>query len=285
MSSLIFQVITAQSAEVRGERINVGVVGLPSGGRPLVRFDASPARLRAINADLARLNLSGWATDLEETLIELQDQETQLAMLPVLVRPFTLQDQQGYSAREEAPEAVMDRLFQRLVLPERATISAPKRTRPASKLEAELRTWLRKAHAYSTRIDDIEKHKVVGNYPVDPIGGLYADFALMNGSLHFIEALDFRGAKTFGAHHRGRAALAGVTLDEAKERWDGDGKRIALISTTDMDVARPAIHMVERYADQIWDMGSSAHRQHFATFVADALHRDADELDLFHFAS
>ena len=283
MSSLLFQVVTAQSAEIRGERINVGVVGLPSNGRPVVRFDASPARLRAINADLARLNLSGWADDLEETLAELHDQETQIAMLPVLVRPFTLHEEHGYSVRDEAPESVIDRMFQRLVLPEKATIAAPKRQRPASKLEAELRTWLRKANAYSTRIDDIEKHKVVGNYPVDPIGGLYADFALMNGSLHFIEALDFRGAKTFGAHHRGRAALAGVTLDEAKERWDGDGKRIALISTSDMDVARPAIHMVERYADKVWDMGSSAHRQNFATFVADALHRDADELELFRF--
>lgn len=135
-----------------------------------------------------------------------------------------------------------------------------------------MRDWLRGAKAFSRKVDDIARGKVVANYPIDPAADLFADFAVLNGKLNAIETLDLRGVDRLTPSLRGDAAIKGITLDEARSRIDG--RRVVVLSATDYAVARPAIQMISRYADDVWDMHDPDARQQLAAFIAGALHRD-----------
>lgn len=165
-------------------------------------------------------------------------------------------------------------LLTRLVRPPAGTLPAPARavSRRPTKLVNELRDWLKGAKAYSSKVDDIGRGKVVANYPIDPAADLYADFAVLNGKLNAIETLDLRGVERLTPTLRGDAALKGITLDEARTKIDG--KRVVVLSASDYNIARPAIQLISRYADDVMDMSDPKGRQRLADFLAGALHRD-----------
>lgn len=269
-----FVLLRAASGPPRDESINVGLVAWPRPGEPDVRLHAQPARLRALHPNLARIAWNDWPQQLQTALRDGgQDTDTQRALLALLAQPLVADRQTGtVSAAAGQEDTAIVNLMQHLVHAPASTLPRAPTAQRTSRLVREVRDWLRAAKLYSTRAEDLARGRVVGGYPVSAAADLYADFALKNGAVHVIETLDLREVEHLTPSLRGQAALKGITLDEARERLDG--KRIALVQASNYTVARPAIGLLGRYADQLWNLGESADRQAFAGFVAKAMHAD-----------
>jgi hypothetical protein len=267
------------------ELLNAGIVlHAPCGPRVAVVQDA--ARLRALHPDYAAVHLAGWAEALEGTLREhamtLPLPSQQHALLGLFARPFVPSESMGTATLAADPAVTLRDLMAWLVnTPARTLRPQPATRKRSTRLVAELRQWLRESKVFSTKVEDISRSKVVANYPVLPSADLYADLAVMNGKLHVIETLDLRGVDRLTPSLRGDAAIKGVTLDEA--RRSVDGRRIAVISASDYQVARPAIGLISRYTDDVWDMHVPADKQKLAEFFAASLHRS--ELPALHLAT
>jgi hypothetical protein len=259
------------------ELLNAGIVlHTPDGPRVAIAQDA--ARLRALHPDYSAVDLTGWAQALEWTLqqhfMTLHEPQQQHALLTLFARPFTPAQDMGTATLAADSANTLQELMAWLVNAPARTLSATRRevSKRPTKLASELRAWLRGAKAFSTKADDLKHGKVVANYPIDPGADLYADFAVLNGKLNAIETLDLRGVERLTPGLRGDAAIKGITLDEARAKIDG--KRVVVLSASDYSVARPAIQLISRYADEVWDMHHADERQHLADFIAGALHRN-----------
>lgn len=261
-----FTVLRAKPDDVRNEVLNAGIVVF-NGQDTVVRF-GDAARLSALHPDYGRLNISSWAEQIQDSLRQ-STEEGQLMMLSLLAAPFVPDSVLGSILHTSAAEAAQ-LLFDRLVAKQPARLARPKvQTIRQTKLTKEIKDWLKGAKAFSTRVEDLSKHLVVQNYPIDPAADLYADFALMNGKLHVIETLDLRNVDHLTPTVRGDAAIKGVTLSEASEQ----ANTIAIISATDYQVARPAIKMMSRFANDLYDLGTSQDKQRLAEFMARSLHK------------
>ena len=290
MNSTILPPKTAPYAilEARGvgarshEAVNAGVVLFSEEG-PMVSVVPDIRRLAGIHPDYLALDLDGMAVGLQDQLrrhAELPVDQLH-ALLHVLCQPLAPSACLGLASVEQGTSNTLRELMAWLVHSPQRTLPPIKRNKPKppTRLAKELREWLRGARVFSSRVEDISKGKVVANYPVDPAADLFADFALMNGRLNAIETLDLRGVERLTPTQRGDAAIKGITLDEARERIDA--KRIVVLSASDHAVARPAIQMVTRYADVVFNMQEPSGRQQLADLVAKALKRpEFPELNL-----
>jgi hypothetical protein len=276
---LPYTVLRAVPDLFRGDALTFGLlIWAPAGPRVWVE-DVDIKRLRALGPNYRRWNAQETRQSIETELAKLPTTDMQRQMLSFLVsdpspqegRVVILEDR---GTLDEQIERHAQDLLGRLVRPPAATLPALKRatSKRPTKLAHELRDWLRGAKAFSTKADDLAHGKVVANYPIDPGADLYADFAVLNGKLNAIETLDLRGVEKLTPGLRGDAAIKGITLDEARKKIDG--KRVVVMSASDYAVARPAIQLISRYADEVWDMHHANERQRLADFIAGALHRD-----------
>jgi hypothetical protein len=276
---IVYTVLRAVPDPFRGDALCFGlVIWVPE--RALVFVDDTAVkRLAALGPNYRRWNAVETQRSLQDELDRLPSTELRQQWLQLFVsdpapqygRIVIFQDQGD--AKSQIERHALS-LLTRLVRPPAATLPAPTRvaSKRATKLATELRDWLKGAKAYSSKVDDIGRGKVVANYPIDPAADLYADFAVLNGKLNAIETLDLRGIEKLTPSLRGDAALKGITLDHARTKIDG--KRVVVLSATDYNVARPAIQLISRYADDVLDMHDAKDRQQLADFIAGALHRD-----------
>jgi len=265
-----FVLLRATSGAPRHESINVGLVAWPF-GKPVVRLAASAARLRALHPNLARIDFQGWSDKVVDALAVAPDVPGQIQLLSILAHPFRADEEPGIASAEDGQEELaIDELIERLVAPPASTIKGSTRKR-ANRMVTEIRDWLRRGKLYSSRVEDLSRGRVVSQFPVDPASDLYVDFALKNGAVHVIETLDLRDVDRLSPAQRGEAALKGVTLDEAKDKF-ANGTRIALVQASDYGVARPAINLIGRYADETWNIGDSGDRARFVKFISGSLH-------------
>lgn len=267
----------------RGEVLNYGIVAMPDGQAARVWVEPTAIhRLRALHPDLARWNAEDQTKTLTELLGEQTSSAARDAVMQLTLGAATMSGEPGLLVAHEDEmvdaawlDAKAEELLDRFVRPPKRALPAPKRAKKnTSRLAVELRTWLKGAKAFSSKIEDLSRNRVVANFPVDLNAELYADFAMMNGRLNVIEVLDLRGVDRLTASQRGEAALKGVTLDEAKDQ----AHTVAVVAASDYGAAKPAIRMMQRYAGDMYDLGSSEERARFAAFIAKGLHRE--ELDL-----
>lgn len=269
-----YVLLRAMPDATRREILNAGVVVFAS-NNTCVRLDSSKKRLPALHPDFGRIDLSVWAEQIQSELRQHPD-ETQRVLLPMICAPFIVDKECGKATGQDA-DFEADFLFERLVGKQLASLPVLKTpTIKQTKLIRELRDWFKVIKAFSSKIEDLSKHRVIANYPVAPASDLYADFALMNGKLHIIETLDLRGVDHLTPSMRGDAAIKGITLDEAGDNTNA----IAIIAASDYGIARPAISMISRFANDVYDLSTQNERKRFADFMAKSLHRDKLALTL-----
>lgn len=276
---LQYTVLRAVPDLYRGDALTFGlIIWAPERAQVWVD-DAAVRRLVALGPNYRRWNAGETQATLQREMDRLPTTEMRQQWLRLFVSDPAPQvgrvtiegDQQG-DAQAQIERHAQD-LLTRLVRPPAATLPPPprKQAKRPTKLANELRDWLKGAHVYSTKVEDLRRGKVVANYPIDPGADLYADFAVLNGQLNAIETLDFRGVDHLTPTLRGNAALTGITLDGARQHVKG--RRLLVMSASDYDVARPAVELAARYADKVLDMHDAAARQWLAAFIAGALHR------------
>ncbi|MCC6196865.1 MAG: DUF3037 domain-containing protein [Burkholderiales bacterium] len=256
--------------QARGERLNAGIaVFTPAGVRLHLRLEA--ARVRALSPVLAGRDWAQQAAVFEARLNQSQDRRMQEFLLRTALAPLVPDERAGQLVANDEAEleqrvtALIDRFVARPAAPRRRREVGP------TKLNHDVRQWLRRARLFSTNPADITKRRVVANYPIAANASLFAEFALQNGAIHVIETLDLRGLDHLSARRIDAAAYKSVLLDQAKE-VSPEGHRIAIVASDDYGVARPALTMIGKYADDLVTFEQPADRQRLANFLAEALH-------------
>jgi hypothetical protein len=267
-----FVVLRAQNT-LRGESLNVGIV-LFTPQCALVAISQDVTRIKALHPDFGAVHLAQWASQLQTALERYAQQlsvQQQIALLPLLASPFVADSTPGTTKLNLVePQETLLALMAWQVDRQKVNVRAIRKpSKKPTRLSIELRQWLKQAKAFSTKIEDLGKHRVVANYPIAPAADLYADLALMNGQLHLIEIMDLRGMDKLSAATRGEAALKCITLDEAKAQ----GNTVAVLAASDYGVAKPAISLLSRYAHEVFDLGAFGERERFAAFIGRGLHR------------
>lgn len=255
---------------VRGETINAGVaVFTPNGVR--VRLRLIPSRVRAIHPAFGSRDWADFAHGIEQRINDAGKRRLQEFVLRTAIAPLVPVEGLGQIIAEDADQlearinAILDKFVSRPTAPTR------RREPGATKLNADVRHWLRGAKLFSTNPADINNRRVVANYPIEARASLFAEFALQNGAIHVIETLDLRGVDHLSRARIDAAAYKSVLLDQAKEA-SPEGQCIALVAADDYAVARPALTMIGKYADDVVAFEQPADRQRLTQFLATALH-------------
>jgi hypothetical protein len=236
-----------------------------------------------LHPDFARWSAEDEAAALMQALARYEDEGARDAYLNVILGSHTMSGEpdQLSTTGDELPtpqwlDHRVEELLQRYVRPPRSDLPRRKRAKPASRLQRELRDWLKASGVFSKRVEDLGKGRVVEGFPISVAQELYTDFALKNGALHVIETLDLRGIPRLTPLIRGEAAVKAITLDEARDAVDGE--RMAVIRASDYAIAKPAVSLIERYASDVFIMDSPSDRQRLAEFFHTTLKKDLQQI-------
>ncbi len=271
---LPFVLLRARPDDLRGEQVNVGLVLFTLEG-PRVYFEATMARLQALHPDFEALEPGRWVTELEQVLNMLGEREQQLLWLQGGLGSIRSDAALGwveYESEADLHQIVNDLLERFVRMPHRTCAIQPQtQAAPRTKLQAQLRDWFRATKIFSPRVEDLSRHRVVPSFPIDATEDLYADFALKNGAVHIIEALDLRGVDRITKGLRGETGMVAVLLDQSRRVLTPQSRRIAVIASNDYAVVRPLVNLVARYADDVIAVESASDRQRLADFLAASL--------------
>lgn len=107
----------------------------------------------------------------------------------------------------------------------------------ANRITTSLRQIFRSRDVLGKTNDDIGKHLIVPNFPLDPEENLYADFALKNGAYWITETADFRARSKSSMENSRVAAFAAIKLLKAKKKFPKVKTFVVYASQSDASVA------------------------------------------------
>lgn len=270
-----FVILRAVSPFPRCEFINIGLVVFQATDRPIVRIEAPHARLLALDPNYPNLPVwIGAASEIERLLVGLTPEDSLHQLLSGYFDPIQCAAECGelsYSGDgqlSERIESLLDRFVRRATIVVRPNDVQAK----ASKLNTEVRDWLKRSKLFSPHLEDIKNRRVVASYPVRAEAGLYAEFALKNGAVHVIETVDMRGHDRLTASVQKDAAIKSIVLDQAKANLSKSSRRLALVAASDYGAMKPAINMISGYASDVIVKDSESDLRRLVDFLAKSLH-------------
>jgi len=139
-------------------------------------------------------------------------------------------------------------LMKTLVLPRGREQSDGKST---NRISTRLREIFRKKDVLGKDEDDIRRHLVVPNFPIDRGENLYAEFALRNGAYWFTETVDFRAPSKRLIDNTRDASLAAIKLVKARSKFRKDIKATVIFGTASDAVAAGPLTLLKDYADEL----------------------------------
>lgn len=274
--ALQYSLVRYQPHVTRHEVVNIGVVLFTPQG-PELHLAPQLHKLAALDPNLPLQRVRDQVESMRQTLVLMHESgiapEQAAAFLSKGLAgpscmPCGLLEVDGRDLGDLAQE-----LLQELVLPparKRAAIS----TQSSSRLHTELRHLFQKAGMLGKAPSDIEHHKVVPHYPIDPDVGLFAEFALRNGRLHVTETVDFT-VKDVAAKKR-EAESKTLVLLQALETVGQQGlRRHVVVSGARVDAARTSIALLSRHADDVFVRESQADWARYMDLMSQAAqHRE-----------
>ena len=250
-NALQYSLVRYQPHMSRHEVVNIGVVLFTAHG-PEVYLAANLKKLQALDPNISMVRIHKEVEAMDGSLKAIWHQSPNAEEIVAFLShgkvglgcmPVGMIDSEHRTDKEIAQE-----LLQELVTP-----PAKKRAPATSKnrLNIELRHIFSQAQILGREPGDIAKHMVVPNFPIDPEVGLYAEFALRNGRLHVTETVDFR-VKDLSTKKREAESKALVLLQALETVGKDDLRRHVVVSGADADVAQTSIHLLSRYADDVF---------------------------------
>jgi hypothetical protein len=260
-----FAVVRLAPDDIRGERLNIGVVILRSDSID-VRVTRSLDRVRVLSNALDRQSL----LDLLSNLRNLDEQSRQAtgsspdSRLLQLSRvgplsigsagTFTADSQQSYEARVHT-------ILQQLVEPEPAKkVSKEKRTR----LYSQVKKLLREQRILARRDEGLESHRIVAGYELDE--GLVADLVLRNGAYHVFETVDATGDENSFRKAISEIAVSALVLERARMRFGEKSTKAKLIYSASAALerlARPSLDATVHQGAELINWASGSDRNNF----------------------
>lgn len=253
-----YAVLMAVPDPSRGERVNVGIfVFLP--GRIDIRI-AEIAKLRALTG-------RNWEDYSREMSRQLADKfsagevdKEYWSTNPQIDRVFRVSSIAAFSVNDEVEyEGRVKEILSMLVMKPEADQHREKTTR----INTEITRHLRRLKALARDGETEETHKVFRNLPIND--GLKADFWQKNGVMRVTSTVDFRRAEI----DIREAALKSLVLDQAEKKYGHETKRLGVYAARkiDEDTAKPYIHLLDGYADEIFNWESMSDRQRYGNLA------------------
>lgn len=246
LETLPFSLIRYQVDLQRQEVVNVGVVLFTELG-PLIATPPGQGKVLALNPNFPLSRVFEQTERLAEAVRSLWKDCSDVSAVLQFFRSgaLTLSPLGTVLRGTRTDESIIEELLRDLVAP------PPKqRTRIAqkSRLHTELRTLFRDAKILGSSPEDISKHLVVPNYPIDAETGLFAEFALKNGHLHLTETVDFRLSTT--STKRQEAQAKTLLLVEAHQKLGRRLKRYVIVTGVSAEI-QASLNLLERHSDDL----------------------------------
>lgn len=229
----------------RSEHLNIGVVVFRGDG-VRVHLADNLKKVRAFAPQVDLEILRGWPDELQERLAQCQSPEQAKEKLALWGSMQQLSEQTGHFTYHNDRDYALRvaGVLSRMVDPvqKRAQPGALPKTR----LELELKNTFSTYGWLSASPDDVD-HCVAHRHVLDPNTGLRADFAVRNGKLNIIEAVDFRVANPLDKREAAQAKALVLALRP-------DAVRYAVVSGGDGKESLPAIRLLESLATLVrWE--------------------------------
>lgn len=257
-----FAVIRFAPDDVRGERINVGVV--------VFREDGIDVRMAHKMGKLKSISAAASPGELRELVHSLPDVDSRLRSAGVgdedrlrfisRIGPLALSDLGQFIA--DRTNDYEDRVFsilKAMVDPE----PAPRRLREKrSRLLSQIKTVLKKERVLASKEEDISSHRVVPLVELDE--GLVADLVLKNGRYHVIETVDASGDEESLRKAIAEIGVASLVLERARMAF-GEGETEARLvysaSPTLERAALPSLQAAENQGATLVNWESESDRE------------------------
>jgi hypothetical protein len=260
-----YSLIRAVPDPRRGEWVNVGVCVYLAGFLD-VRLSESNTKLRALDPNLdtrSLRDLSRHWNEIAEGFPTTAEKQLALGSLPFVHASGVAQ----FIAENKDYEEQLGLILRDLVIPPVAI-----REKREARLQATLKTHLRRAKLYSDDPNAIREHKVVSNFPIKEQAGLYADFAARNGVMHITETIDFRVKSEQLRNRHGLAAIKSITLDVAFGIFPNCNRNVVYAyHPRDIDAIQPSLNMLRDYSMHMFDAGAPNELAQFVEVTAQAL--------------
>ncbi|MDH4985222.1 DUF3037 domain-containing protein [Aminobacter anthyllidis] len=206
----------------RGERLNVGIV-IFAPDKLDVRLNGSPSLLDYFGVQASTLDwLAEKLVRSDDMTLAVEDRATEISRFSGIqlseIGWFSIDQDRDYEIR------IAEIISEYTDKPKKA-----RTRRDQTNLTRDLKSIFKDHKIFSSKIEDIDRHKVIANMPVGPSGKLHIDFVIKNGKYHATETIDFRKSEDAGPAELKNAALANVTFRHAREILGSDRTQCYLV--------------------------------------------------------
>lgn len=249
-----FSVLRHQPYPQRTEHVNIGIAAFLSDGTVRVRLASNLRKLRALDPRASMSAARSQEEHLRKMLEELRADGGDAMNLSI--GPWRLGGATGtfcYQSEHEIERSIEWALRESCDPRD----GARPLDRPAvSRLYTDLKRTFSANGWLGKRPEQIADHLIIPRYSIIPEEGLVADFALRNGSLHVLEALDLRGVEANIAAKRTEGQAKAMVLTSA-QLADASAKTYAVVAGSNDSRAAGTMRLLERLADDIyaWESG------------------------------
>ena len=267
--SYSFAVIRFAPDDVRGERLNIGLIVFTDHGvdiRLSRRLDRVKVMSGALNIDSVALiahnleHLDAFSRQEGKlTVAERADAFKRVGPLALSeVGTFVTAATGGY---EERIQQIM-RVF---VEPEPAIVkSATKKTR----LFSEIKMAFKKKNVLASKHEGIESHRIVFNHAI--YDGLFADLCLKNSVYHIIQTVDASGDENMLRRSISSIAVSALVLESARMKFGQEtkGRLVYQASASLEKFARPSLDAAQHQGSELINWASVDDRLKFINTIS-----------------
>jgi hypothetical protein len=260
-----FAIIQFAPDEVRGERLNVGVIILREESLDL-RITRRLERIRAMTAAVDFESIKGLIDNMHGLDRILRETEAVgfEARLQNISKVGPLRLSQAGSFVAESSTAYEDRVASLMRLWVEPEPAAKQMKEKRSRLFSSVKKIFRRERVLAKRDEGLESHRIVPAYELDD--GLVADLVLQNGAYHVIETVDASGNEHAFRKAVSEIAVSALVLERARMRF-GEAvtkARLVFIASTVLErVARPALDAAEHQGAELVNWESRDDREKF----------------------
>ncbi|SOS34734.1 hypothetical protein CFBP6411_03377 [Pseudomonas syringae group genomosp. 3] len=253
MKRFKYSIIKYMPDPKRGEIINVG----------LVVFLQQKLDVRVINASakLRMLDGSSSMDDIEHLKNSIEE-ISQLAGSPERAMSI-LRGFRGSSYLSDTAEFVIDdsnqyeqrvrNLFNLLIKP----YSTKEKTVRTPRILSHLKDKFESMNILAKNTDELSKHKVVYNYPLNEKSGFHADFILKNGKFHITEAIDFN-VNDLNSKLKETSMKVMTFMEGRKALGDKTGSYFVYTATSTIEKEITShLNMASDYSDELFNLADT----------------------------